>query len=189
MPAYHSQFKDVTGVPVCGAAMFPLRTKSRGPAPVANVGTSFPTTSLFNWCCIDEFDIIDEAISLFRANVYFRRFDVESPADKVLCYLFVFIGECIRVAKTRTIKKEGLKELNTLARNPFKIPGESGFGLGGFFTKPANRQEEDSFKSYFKQLREELALRIGDVVYNADGSQNKFWISFAKKKFMNVATA
>jgi hypothetical protein len=44
----------------------------------------------------DQIDIIDEAIDFFRANVLFRQYDPKGPADRVLCYLTIYIGECLR---------------------------------------------------------------------------------------------
>ena len=46
----------------------------------------------------DQIDIIDEAIDFFRANVLFRQYDPKGPADRVLCYLTIYIGECLRCA-------------------------------------------------------------------------------------------
>lgn len=63
----------------------------------------------------------------------------------------------------------------------------------------------DLFRGYMRQLREETgscvdprssscsdvpltaANRLLDRVYREDGSQNKWWFQFAKRKFMNVA--
>ncbi len=42
-------------------------------------------------------DIIDEAISQFRANVFFKNYEVRGPADKVLIYLTVFIQKVLEV--------------------------------------------------------------------------------------------
>ena len=36
-----------------------------------------------------------------------------------------------------------------------------------------------------KQLREALAPRLIDAVYNPDGTQNKHWMAFNKRKFLN----
>jgi actin related protein 2/3 complex subunit 3 len=37
-----------------------------------------------------------------------------------------------------------------------------------------------------KQLREEVTLRMLDRLYNDDGSPNKWWMAFAKRKFMKI---
>jgi hypothetical protein len=51
---------------------------------------------------------------------------------------------------------------------------------------PATRHPRaESYKAYLKQLRETLAARLVDRVYNPDGTLNKFWAMFAKRKFLN----
>ena len=44
----------------------------------------------------------------------------------------------------------------------------------------------DLCRSYLKQAREEMGRRVLSKVYQADdGTASKFWIVFAKRKFMN----
>ncbi len=43
----------------------------------------------------------------------------------------------------------------------------------------------DMLRSYFKQCREELGVRLVEVAFNADGSVNKWWMQFSKRQFMN----
>jgi actin related protein 2/3 complex subunit 3 len=38
----------------------------------------------------DEEDIIDETLNFFRANVFFRNFDVKGRADRTLIYLTLY---------------------------------------------------------------------------------------------------
>lgn len=40
-------------------------------------------------------DIIDESLALFRPNSLFRNFEIKGPADRVLIYLILFIGDCL----------------------------------------------------------------------------------------------
>lgn len=58
--AYHSQIKDYPGS-VGNLALLPIRTQYRGPAPIGNT----------------EQDIIDEALYYFKANVFFRTYEVK----------------------------------------------------------------------------------------------------------------
>ena len=37
-----------------------------------------------------------------------------------------------------------------------------------------------------KQIREETGRRLLEKVFDADGSANKWWMSFSKRKFMNI---
>ena len=61
---------------------------------------------------------------------------------------------------------------------------DAGFALGNFFPAPASAQEGELCRSYLKQLREEMGRRVVAKVY-ADGPPSKFWLVFAKRKFMN----
>lgn len=58
--------------------MLPLKGGS-GPAPKSD----------------EEKDIVDEAITLFRATIMFKNFKPEGPADKLIVYLTVFIQKCL----------------------------------------------------------------------------------------------
>ena len=44
--------------------------------------------SVFEW--IDDEDIIDETLNFFRANVFFRNFDVKGKADRTMIYLTLY---------------------------------------------------------------------------------------------------
>ena len=72
---YHSSFCQTQAEIACGIPMLPLRGNSSGPAPKSD----------------EEKDIVDEAITLFRATIMFKNFKPEGPADKLIVYLTVFI--------------------------------------------------------------------------------------------------
>lgn len=85
-------------------------------------------------------------------------------------------------------KQDAEKALYQLAIENFQIPGDSGFVFGGFFHNPTGRQEADTVRAYFTQLRQELGIRLVELVYGADASApSKWWICFNKRKFMNIA--
>jgi len=177
MPVYHSTFVVWDGPVSCGSALLPLKTKVKGPA------APIPLSS-------DQQDIIDEAITFFRANVLYRNFSPQSPADLTLCYLTVYIGEVLRLFSKCRNRDEAKKQVTSLSMSTtFSIPGDRTFCLPGFFANPANRQEGESFKQYYRQLREEAANRLLEVAFNNDQQQlqNKWWMAFSKRKFMNIA--
>jgi len=70
----------------------------------------------------------------------------------------------------------------------FAIPGEKTWCIPGFFTNPTNKTEADNFRSYYRQLREELCNRLVEFAYLENGEPNKWWMQFSKRKFMNIAT-
>ncbi len=41
-------------------------------------------------------DIVDEALSFWRANVLFRSFEVVGAGDKLLLYISIYIGHCLQ---------------------------------------------------------------------------------------------
>lgn len=169
MPAYHSKKNEEPVQEVCGCAISPLRTSMKGPAPQIEEGKE---------------DIIDETLIYFRANVLFRNFEVKGPADKTLIYLTLFVVLCLVKCEKIEDKPAAVKELKALATKQFLIPGETNFALGTLFSAPENKAAGDLWRSYFKQAREELALRICDRLFDVDGTKNKWWQSFSKKKFM-----
>jgi len=171
MPAYHSAFNDKGVAEVCGCAVLPLKTKVRGPAP--NLEAS------------DEEDIVDEAIRLFRANVLFRTFDPKGGADRVLAYLTLFIHQCLKKAEKEKSKAEAMRSLTAMAQGPHVSPGEAGWPLQSFLTPAKSAADNETLRGYLKQLREATVARLEPVLYGADGTPNKHWLAFSKRKFMN----
>ena len=170
MPAYHSAYNEIECEQICGCGVYPIKTAVRGPSP--------------GWTQGEGADIIDETIDFFRANVLFRNFQVQGPADRTLIYLTLFTQQCIKRVE-RKDKGEAARVLHALAVENFKLPGDAGFPLTGTFPAPGSREEQDKLRALWKQLREELSGRLMDRLYDADGTQNKWWMSFSKRKFMD----
>eukprot|EP00743_Colponemidia_sp_Colp-15_P002305 GILK01002497.1.p1 GENE.GILK01002497.1~~GILK01002497.1.p1 ORF type:complete len:174 (-),score=17.81 GILK01002497.1:146-667(-) len=170
MPVYHSQQQEEGARVVCGCAIVPVKTTVRGPAP--------PASSDFE-------DIVDETINYFRANVMFRNFEIKGAADRTLVYLTLYTAKCLSVLATCPSKADGSRKIFSLGVETPVAPGEGSFALSGFIPNASSREEADLWKSYFRQLREELGSRLLTRVYNADGTLNKWWLSFSKRKFMN----
>ncbi|XP_070496283.1 actin-related protein 2/3 complex subunit 3 [Chironomus tepperi] len=168
MPAYHSQIKDFNSS-VANMALLPLRTQFRGPAPQSNI----------------EQDIIDEAIYYFKANIFFRTYEVKNEIDRVLIYVTLYIPECLKKLQRCPNKNQGMQEMYSLAISKFDIPGEAGFPLNSVYARPQTQAEADTMRNYLQQLRQETGNRICEKVFaTEDGRPNKFWMCFSKKKFM-----
>ncbi|CAK4076443.1 unnamed protein product [Aphanomyces euteiches] len=169
MPAYHSAFNDVQCSEACGFSLLPLKSRSRGPAPP---------------CPDDQEDIADEILSLFRANVLFTNFEIKGNADRVLVYGTLFTHMCLKRLERCATKADAQRALATIAADSFAVPGESSFPLGGMVKVAANAAETETIRGYLKQLREAVAMRLIELVF-ADGTKSKWWMFFAKRKFMN----
>lgn len=167
---YHSTMNEADVQQVCGCSMLPIKTTTRGPAPLAGEGAD---------------DVIDEVLFYFKANVLFKHFEVKGGGDRVLIYLTLYVTQCLQKLEKCPSAVEGLKALTAMAHESFRIPGDAGFALGSFFPAPASSQEAELCRTYLKQMREETGRRLITKVYGADGTASKFWIVFAKKKFMN----
>lgn len=78
-----------------------------------------------------------------------------------------------------------MQEMYSLAISKFDIPGEAGFPLNSVYMKPATASEGDMMRNYLTQIRQETGSRICEKVFSTeDGKPSKWWMCFAKKKFM-----
>ncbi|KAH3685784.1 hypothetical protein WICPIJ_003247 [Wickerhamomyces pijperi] len=173
MPAYHSTFlSDPSSHErlVGNFSLLPLRTKFRGPAYQSE----------------EDYDIIDECLDLFRANSFFKNFEIKGPADRVLIYGILYISDCLSNLTIKTSKSESVKVLTNLSLDQFAIPGDGNFPLNSMYQSPRDRSEYDLLKQYLTQFRQELASRLIERVYTeSDAAPSKYWLSFTRRRFMN----
>lgn len=104
----------------------------------------------FDICCLyaDKTDIVDEAITFFRANVFFTNFDIKSPADKLLIYLTFYINVALkRLEGCRTLAV-GTKAIINLGLEDIPVPGEAGFPFPGLFSLPQSQDEAGTCAAY-----------------------------------------
>ena len=149
-------------------ALLSLRTQFKGPAPRGS-----------------EEDVIDESLYFFKANVFFKSYEVKGAADRVLIYLTLYISECLKKLQKCPTKNDAQKSLATLAVSSFDIPGDPGFPLNAFMAKPGNRAEADQLRQYITQLRQELGARLAEKVYASGDKPSKWWLCFTKRRFMD----
>ena len=92
----------------------------------------------------DEADIIDEVLTLFRANCFFRNFELKGGADRLLVYLTLYTTQCLRnIEKHKYKTREAAdKGLHTLAVENFVSPGDSGWKISGVIPACSNRREK-----------------------------------------------
>jgi len=185
MPAYHSVFLDEPNQQLIGNfALLPLRTRTRGPAqqlpPLNGVSELDVDPSS------ESYDPLDEVLSLFRANTFFRNFEIKGPADRVLIYGILYVSEALGKIKPGLARKEAEKAvMNSALDTNFAIPGDAGFPLNQAFEPPRDRNEAEVLRQYLVQVRQELAVRLLNRVYaDPSGAPSKWWLSFQKRKFM-----
>ncbi|XP_054275263.1 actin-related protein 2/3 complex subunit 3-like [Macrosteles quadrilineatus] len=170
MPAYHSSFTTYENL-VGNMAILPIKTQFRGPAPIM---------------ASKDTDIIDEALYYFKANVFFRTYEIKNESDRVLIYLTLYFTECLKRLQKCSNKNQGTQEMYALAISKFDIPGESNFPLNSVYAKPSSPTEADVMRQYLQQLRQEAGVRVCEKVFSTeDGRPSKWWLCFSKKKFMD----
>ncbi|KAL1996663.1 hypothetical protein VTN49DRAFT_7528 [Thermomyces lanuginosus] len=184
MPAYHSIFLEDRDIPLIGNfPLLPLRTRTRGPAyvlPPLQPGESEIDVDPNS----ESYDCIDEILSLFRANVLFRNFEIKGPADRMLIYGILFVSECLGKVKPGMSAREAEKVLINTALDQFAIPGDASFPLNQAFERPRDRQDAEQLRQYLSQVRQEIAIRLHQRLYPDGQGPSKFWLSFARRKFM-----
>ncbi|KAF2226102.1 actin-related protein 2/3 complex subunit 3 [Elsinoe ampelina] len=185
MPAYHSVFLDEPNQQLIGNfALLPLRTRTRGPAQQLPPLPA-DVTELTIDASHESYDPLDEIISLFRANTFFRNFEVKGPADRVLIYGILFVSEALSKIKPGMNRRDAEKAvMNTALDTNFAIPGDATFPLNQAFEPPRDRNEAEVLRQYLNQMRQELAVRLLNRVYGSEAVPSKFWLSFQKRKFM-----
>ena len=110
---------------------------------------------------------------------------MQGAGDRTLIYLTLVIHQFIKKVEKAANKAEALHILAPIAASAHHMPGEPGWPLGPLIAQPRSVAEGDALKGYLKQLREALAPRLLERVFNADGTPNKFWMMFSKRKFLN----
>jgi actin related protein 2/3 complex subunit 3 len=80
---------------------------------------------------------------------------------------------------------DATRELSTLAQGGHYIPGDAGWPLGGLMPAPKAPAEAENLRNYFRQLREGAVARLLVRMFNEDGTPNKHWMAYSKRKFMN----
>lgn len=128
--AYNSIFNNDPNVPrlIGNFPLLPLRTKTRGPAyalpPVSLPPHEAPDPD------DESYDILDEVLALFRANTFFRNFEIQGPADRLLVYGIWFVSDCLGKIKPKATARDAQKDVMNLALDTnFAIPGDPAWPL------------------------------------------------------------
>jgi actin related protein 2/3 complex, subunit 3 len=131
---------------LCGLAKVPVQ-RSKQPIIEPQNSSDLPEFA----------SIVDEALYLFRANIFFKNFEIKGPADRTLLYALLFIQECLAQVASASPGKSR-KELEKLllisaSGSNFPIPGDSKFNLSAIFPNPKNNSETEALRQYLTELR------------------------------------
>lgn len=137
---------------------------------------------------MEEYDIIDEILDLFRANTFFKNFEIKGASDRILIYGILFVSQCLNTVSPSSTHNDAIRALTNLSLEDFAIPGDVGFPLNPLYLPPANKTDAVFLRQYLSQFRQELSSRLIQRLYQDDSNKpSKFWLAFGRKKFMNKA--
>ena len=180
--AYHSTFLDDPATRTIGnTAVLPLRTRTRGPAETLPPLPAGSDPALPPDPSSESYDPLDEALSLFRANTFFRNFEIRGPADRLLIYAILFISEALtKIRPTMGAKDAERAVMNAALDTQFAIPGDVGFPLNQAFEAPRERGEAEMLRAYLGQVRQELGVRLLARVYAGENVPSKVSLAAVK---------
>ena len=90
---------------------------------------------------------------------------METDVDRVLVYVTLYIIECLkRLQKLPNIER-ATQDMFSAALEQFSLPGEAGFPLNAFYSKPQGGEAEE-MKKYFVQVRidYDIVIDSNDIV-------------------------
>lgn len=124
MPSYHSKLTSDRSVG--NMALLPFRTKFRGPIISNQMINGNGMMMMTNGQTEPSMDIIDETLFYFKPNVFFKTYEIQSNADRVLIYLTLYVIECLKKLQRLNTKEHAIAEMHALAISRFDIPGMNG---------------------------------------------------------------
>lgn len=138
----------------------------------------------------DDVDFIDDVLDGLRANVLRRRIPATTPRERLNAYLTAYAHDVLKRCAMETscgVKSEAMKRSMDDARGRFACPGDADFGdFASLLRPPESDEERETFRVFVKKCRVELARRLVERCYDANtGERDKFWMAFAKRRFMN----
>merc|ERR1712157_137601 len=168
--AYHSDLTCDRQFGSANMAWMPLKnpTNIRGNAPI------LPDS---------EHDII----GFFRPNIFFAKYDVENNVDRTYVYGTLYAAKCLKkIARCRS-KDEAHKAMFTLALQDVtrEMPGDPTFPLKALYSNPTTTKDKSDLTTYLTQLRQEIGLRLVEVVFGEEEKPSKWWLMFNKYRFIN----
>ena len=166
---------------VCGVPLLPLATGSctEGPCTVLRSSAEFK-------------DIVGEALEIFRFTILLKnRFDIHSPADKVLVYLILWIQKLIRAAcKSPVSSRDELANVLKIAsKEETCVPGDANFPLNMLFAPAMNAKERTLCARYLEHLRLETARRLVFKLWDEESKTlSKWWTQYLEVNWMGFSS-
>ncbi len=178
MPPYHSSIpynRCLGNIPILPLRITSRATSTRGPAPQP----ADPTQP----------DIVDLALDVYKANIFFSTFEIKERSDLLLVYVTLYVGLCLKRLVNCPSREKAVQEMLSLSVDCFALPGEDGFPLNSLFHRQKSESDADELRRYLTQVRSEAGQRLVQRVFDPkmegeDGKPGKWWICFARRSFL-----
>ena len=125
---------------------------------------------------------------MYRATILFKNFKTQGPADKIIVYLTVFIQKCLLEIsrKANCDQKTAATICTEYVKEAIPSSTDAKFYMRqlGQIAPSKTSGEEEKYKKYLTQLKEECAKRLVDTIYDNNSLDLKFWLAFGKKPFL-----
>lgn len=182
--------KTIVGCGLYAIKQHPKAGSGCGPAPKLDDNIVDPESGEST----PAYDIVDEAIYYFKANMMHKTFEVKGPADRLILYLTLYIQQCLKrlLAAGKAANKTQARQLLlglAVERSPCPLDNSYPFSA---FHPPASKctpGEQELWADYCKQLRLETAVRLIQRIFvypEEDGTANKWWLYFGNAKFLGA---
>merc|ERR1719348_603800 len=136
---------------------------------------------------VAEDSFIDQALDVFKANILFKQFKIETDVDRTLVYVTLYIIDCLKKLQKAPNKERALQTMKTAALEEFALPGDSKFPLNAFYPKPQTSQQKEELRKLMTQLCQVTGMKLVERVFHeSDNRPSKWWTCWSKRKFLNV---
>lgn len=195
MPRFQSSFNghEIDGKTFLGCGLYSIKQTPKigsgeGPAPKMEDVVTDPESGEET----EAYDILDEVMQYFKANMVHKTFQVNGPGDRLALYLTCYVQQAIKrlwLSGKKGTRQHAKKVLIELAIETPVGPGHSSFPFNAFYppVTPQMAAEVEQWLVYVKQLRLELSKRIIDRVFafpEEDGTGNQHWLGFGQEEFL-----
>ncbi len=65
-------------------------------------------------------------------------------------------------------------------------PSAGGFFMNALTVKGRPSGEEEKFRTYLRQLKEECGMRLFNTIYQFNGMDLKYWLAYSKRRFLKL---
>merc|ERR1719348_2529701 len=130
---------------------------------------------------------VDQALDVFKANILFKQFKIETDGDRTLVYVTLYILDCLKRLQKAPNRERATQAMKSAALEDFSLPGDAKFPLNSFYPKPPTKQQKEELQKYMTQLRQATGLKLVERVFQeSDNRPSKWWTCWSKRKFLNV---